>query len=243
MHLPLLAAGLLAASCAFAQTNFDVATVKPSSGAVEFERDGEVTVSHGSLRMHDVTLLTSIKWAYQVQRVQIDGPEDLGHQHYDIIAKVEGEPTTEQMRVMLRSLLAERFALKLHPGTKQVDAYCLTIAPKGLKKLKVAAVKDGEPWHQNSSMGMVARNFSMQDFVTYMSEPLAAPLVDKTNLSGKYDFDIDFRPYVDEASDIHADPKAVMRAAFEGELGLRLVRERSTVATLVIDHVDTPMPN
>jgi uncharacterized protein (TIGR03435 family) len=76
-----------------------------------------------------------------------------------------------------------------------------------------------------------------------MSEPLEAPLVDKTNLLGRYDFDLDFRPYVDEASDIHADPKAVLKAAFEGELGLRLVRERSTVATLVIDHVDPPIPN
>jgi uncharacterized protein (TIGR03435 family) len=163
MRILFLAAGLLSASCAFAQTNFDVATVKPSSGVVEFERDGETTVSHGTLRMHDVTLITSIKWAYQVQRVQIDGPEDMGRQRYDIIAKVEGEPTLEQMRVMLRQLLAERFALKLHPGTKELNAYSLTIAPKGLKKLKAAALKDGEPWHQNSAMGMVAKNFSMQD--------------------------------------------------------------------------------
>ncbi|AFL89434.1 Protein of unknown function (DUF3738) [Terriglobus roseus DSM 18391] len=243
MRLLFLAAGLLSASCAFAQTNFDVATVKPSSGAVQYEHDGETTVSHGTLRMHDVTLLTSIKWAYQVQRVQIDGPEDIGHQHYDIIAKVDGEPTVEQMRVMLRQLLAERFALKLHPGTKEVNAYSLTIAPKGLKKLKASIQKDGEAWHQNSSLGMVAKNFSMQDFVTYMSDPLDAPLVDKTNLPGRYDFDLDFRPYVDQASDIHADPKAVLKAAFEGELGLRLVREPSTITTLVIDHVGPPTPN
>jgi uncharacterized protein (TIGR03435 family) len=243
MRLLLFAAALLSASCAFAQTNFDVATVKPSRGEVEFERDGETTVSDGTLRMHDVTLITSIKWAYQVQRVQIEGAEDMGRQHYDIIAKVEGKPTTEQMRVMLRGLLAERFALKLHPGTKQVDAYSLTVAPKGLKKLKAAVLKEGEPWHQNSSMGMVAKNFSMQDFVTYMSDPLDAPLVDRTNLLGRYDFDIDFRAYVDEASDIHADPKAVLKAAFEGELGLRLVRERNTIATIVIDHVDSPTPN
>jgi uncharacterized protein (TIGR03435 family) len=240
MRLLLLTAGLLSTSCTHAQTNFDVATVKPSSGAVEFERDGETTVSHGTLRMHDVTLLTAIKWAYQVQRVQIDGPEDLGRQHYDILAKVDGEPTPEEMRVMFRGLLAERFALKLHPGTKDVSAYSLTVASKGLKKLRAAAVQSEEPWHRNSAIGMVAKTFSMQDFVTYMSEPLDAPLIDKTNLSGRYDFDLDFRPYVDEASDIRADPKAVLKAAFEGELGLRLVRERDTIPTLVIDHVAPP---
>lgn len=234
---------LLACTYASAQTSFDVATVKLSRGEVKFEHDGEMTVSHGILRMRDVTLITCLKWAYHVQRAQLEGVDELGNQHYDIVAKADGEPTTDQMRLMLRGLLAERFAVKLHPGTKEVNAYALTVGPHGLNKLKPAAAPDGEPWHQNSAMGMMAKNFSMQDFVTYMSDPLGAPLVDETNLQGKYDFALDFRPYVDQAQDIHADPQAVLKATFEGELGLRLVRGRRSISTLVIDHASEPTPD
>lgn len=234
---------LLCAAYAPAQTSFDVATVKLSSGEVKFEHDGEMTVSHGTLRMRDVTLITCIKWAYHIQRAQLEGADQLGNQHYDIVAKVEGEPTTDQMRILLRGLLAERFALKLHPGTKEVNAYALTVAPHGLRKLKPAAAQDDEPWHQNSAMGMVAKNFSMQDFIAYMSDPLGAPLVDETSLPGRYDFELDFRPYVDQAQDIHAEPQAVLRATFEGELGLRLVRGRKTITTLVVEHVTEPTPD
>lgn len=243
MRLLLLAGFLLFGSCAVAQESFDVATVRLSSGEVRFERDGEMTVSHGTLRMHDVTLITCIKWAYHVQRAQIVEPEGIDGQHYDIVAKVDGEPTTDQMRVMLRGLLAERFALKLHPGTKDVNAYVATVAPAGLKKMKPAVSQDGEAWHQNSAMGMVAKSFTMQDFVTYVSDPLGAPLVDETGLPGKYDFQIDFHPYVDQAAEIHADPQQVLKATFEGELGLKLVRKRATIDTLVIDHVAAATPN
>lgn len=234
---------LLCTSSAIAQASFDVATVKLSSGAVKFEHDGEMTLTHGTLRMHDVTLLTCIKWAYDVQRAQIDGLNGMDSQHYDILAKAVGDPTVDQTRIMLRDLLAQRFALKLHPGTREVNAYALTIAPRGLKKLKPAAMPDGEPWHQNSALGMVAKSFSMQDFVTYMSDALEAPLVDETNLPGRYDFDLDFRPYVDEAQAIHADPQAVLKATFEGELGLRLMRGHQTISTLVVEHVAAPTPN
>ena len=79
--------------------------------------------------------------------------------------------------------------------------------------------------------------------MTYMSDPLGAPLVDDTNLAGKYDFEIDFRPYVDEAQAIHADPQAVLKATFEGELGLRLVRGHQTISTLVVEHIAAPTPN
>jgi len=220
-----------------------VATVRLSSGEVKFERDGEMTVSHGTLRMHDVTLITCIKWAYHVQRAQIVKPDGLGNQHYDVVGKVEGEPTVEQMRVMLRGLLADRFALKLHPGTKDVNAFVVTVAPQGLKKIKVSADQSAEAWHQNSAMGMVAKAWTMQDFVTYVSDPLGAPLVDETGLPGKYDFELDFRPYVDNAPEIHADPQAVLKATFEGELGLKLARRRATIDTLVIDHFAAPTPN
>jgi uncharacterized protein (TIGR03435 family) len=202
-----------------------------------------MTVSHGTLRMRDVTLITCIKWAYHVQRAQIVEPDGIGDQHYDIVGKVDGEPTVDEMRILLQGLLAERFALTVHAGTKNVNAYTVAVGPQGLKKMKASSDQEGEAWHQNSAMGMVAKNWTMQDFVTYVSDPLGAPLVDETKLPGRYDFTLDFHPYVDVAPEIHADPQAVLKATFEGELGLRLVRRRATIDTIVIDHFAAPTPN
>jgi uncharacterized protein (TIGR03435 family) len=243
MRILVLAALALLGPSAFAQKNFDVATIRLSSGEVKFEHDGEMTVSHGTLRMHDVTLMTCIKWAYQVQGVQIIEQDAMDRQHYDIVAKVDGDASVQQMRQMLQGLLAERFALRLHGGMKELNAYAVTVAPQGLKKMKPSPSQEGDAWHQNSAMGMVARHFTLADFVTYMSDPLGAPLVDETGLPGKYDFEIDFHPYVDQAAEINTDPQAVLKATFEGELGLRLVRKRTTVPTLILDHCESPTPN
>ena len=242
MRTLLLAIVVLFSSCLPAQEMFDVATIRLSSGAVNFERDGEVAIANGTLRMHDVRLITCIKWAYHLQRAQIIEPEGMGQQHYDIVAKSAPGATEEQMRSMMQSLLADRFALRFHRGTRDVNAYTVTVSAGGLKKFKPAA-QDGEPWHQNSAMGMTARNWSMLDFITYLSDPLGAPMVDETHLPGRYDFTIDFRPYVDQASEIHADPQAVLKMTLEGELGLHLARRKATVQTLVIDHATAPTEN
>lgn len=229
-------------TCASAQESFDVATIRPSNQSVKFERDGETEISHGTLHMHDVTLITCIKWAYHVQRAQIVEMDGMDKQHYDIVAKTDPSATEDRMRVLLQGLLVERFGLKFHPGTKEMTAYVVTVGPQGLKKMK-PAVQDGDAWHQNSALGMVAKDWTMQDFVTYVSDPLGAPMVDETHLPGKYDFSFDFHGYVDQAADIHADPKAVLRMTFEGELGLKLTPRRVTIQTMVIDRVTPPTEN
>lgn len=232
----------LAIQVLHAPQSFDVASVRLSSGQVRFERDGETEFAHGTLRMHDVRLITCIKWAYGLQRAQIVDPEGMDQQHFDITAKAPQETTEQRAKVMLQELLADRFALKFHRSTRETNAYVVTVSPSGLKKLKPSA-QAGDAWHQNSAMGMVARNWTMRDLVTYISDPLGAPMVDETHLSGTYDFSIDFHPYVDQAAEIHADPQAVLKRTLEGELGLRLVRRRAVIDTFVIDHVGAPTDN
>src|ERR1017187_327695 len=80
------------------QPSFAVATVRPSSAAVQFEHDGKTDTSPGSLHMQDVTVNTSIKWAYGVQDNQIAGPAWIQSERYDIIAKADGPATDEQIK-------------------------------------------------------------------------------------------------------------------------------------------------
>src|SRR5580692_9048511 len=94
--------------------SFGAASIKPSAEGVQFEHDGKTQASPGMLRMRDVTLSTCIKWAYGVQDSQISGPSWLQSEHYDIVAKADEPAAEDQLKLMLRTLLADRFRLSFH---------------------------------------------------------------------------------------------------------------------------------
>ena len=98
----------------------------------------------GSLRMHDVTVHTCIKWAYGVQDNQIAGPAWLDSERYDLVAKADTPATEAQMKLMLQTLLADRFQLAFHHQDKELKAFVLTIA-KGGPRLSPAAAPDAKP--------------------------------------------------------------------------------------------------
>src|SRR5882762_787855 len=97
----------MAASSASAQITFAVASIRPSSQQVQFERDGKTDLTPGTLRMHDVTIQTCIKWAYGVQRAQVVGSDDLEQIHYDIEAKSDEPVKPEAMKLMMQALLTD----------------------------------------------------------------------------------------------------------------------------------------
>lgn len=234
--------GILSAIPLAAQNSFDVATIRPSSGEVKFERNGETAVSYGTLRMHDVTVATCIHWAYGVPLPIIYGPSSLKDVHYDIVAKAEPDATDQQMRLMMRTLLSQRFGLQFHTEKRELKTYTLVVSKTGIKMHPSAP--GGTAFHQNSASGMVARSLAMPELADYLSDALGAPLVDGTGIKGAYDFSIDFTPYVDmERSDVRPDPVAVLGAALKGELGLELVQEKREVDVTVVDHVEPPSSN
>ena len=246
-----LRCGVLAASVCFgafsaiplaAQNSFDVATIRPSSGEVKFERNGEIEVVYGTLRMHDVTVATCVHWAYALPLPLIYGPSSLKDVHYDIVAKTEPGATDQQMRLMMRSLLSERFGLQFHTEKRELRVYTLVVSKTGIKMHP--AVPGGKAFHQNNATGIVARSLTMQELADYLSDPLGAALADGTGLKGAYDFVIDFTPYVDqERGDVRPDPAAVLGAALKGELGLELVQGKREMDITVVDHVEPPTSN
>ena len=225
-----------------AQTSFDVATIRPSSSEVKFERNGETKFAYGTLSMHDVTVSTCIQVAYGLSPSLISGPSTLEKTHYDVIAKADPATTSEQMHLMLRALLKERFNLAFHMEKKELKVYSLVVAKAGIKMHPSAPGLESH--HQNSAMSMVGYSMTMQELATYLSDPLGAPLTDKTGLPGRYDFTINFMPYVDMGpNDIRPDPVAVLKAALKGELGLEIEQGKDTVDVMIVDHVDPPTPN
>lgn len=237
-----LSIALLFSLASHAQASFDVASIRLSQQEVKFERDGETTIAHGTLRMRDVTLSTCIRFAYKVQQAQIVGEPRRNEQHYDIIAKASPNTTAEQMRPMMQALLQERFHLAFHRERRELNGYVLTVVPKGAK-IKPSVDQNGEPYRQNSATGMVAKNITMQELSDYISEPIGSPLADGTHLEGKYDLVLDFTHYVDTPSEIQPNASTVLNAAFKDDLGLQLTKGKADYDMIVLDHFEPPSPN
>jgi uncharacterized protein (TIGR03435 family) len=233
---------------AHAQSAFDVATIRPSSGEVKYERNGTTDFAYGTLRLHDVTLATCIHIAYNVPLPLIQTSPNFSPKmtsiHYDIFARAAPETTDQEMRIMLQDLLRDRFHLAFHRETREMRVFALTIAKGGIKMHPSAG--EGHMLRENNRTGLVARFMTMAELAEYLADPLGAPLADHTGLTGQYDFVLDFTPYVDSertSEDVRPDPAAVFRAALKGDLGLDLVQARDQVSLFLIDHADKPTAN
>jgi len=243
--------GLLLLACVISTANaqqpaFAVATIRPSAAEVKFEHDGKTEMTPGTLRMQDVSIQTCIKWAYGVQGSQISGPDWTDKEKFDIVAKADGPASEEQMKLMMQTLLSERFRLSYHHQSKELTAFVLTVA-KGGAKVHPAANPDAAPFRQNSANGSVVRSMTIQDFGDFLSGPLQMPVVNETGLAGKYDFVLDFTPYLsdpDHNMDVSKlDSTGIVKAALEGELGIKMELRKTEVDVMVIDHVEKPSAN
>jgi uncharacterized protein (TIGR03435 family) len=142
-----LAVALSIVPLSAAQTAFDAASVKPAEAVAAAPNDEGKTVARkqagGGMserpgRIHyRESLARLMTRAYDVDYLQIQGPDSL-HAMFVVDAVMPATTTREQLRIMLRNLLVERFKLQTHRETKEVSGYSLAVA-KGGPKLKPAA--------------------------------------------------------------------------------------------------------
>src|SRR5580704_11051840 len=137
---------LLAGVAAFGQTpplarpQFEVASVKPNTGAGRGVQIG--SPSPGRFRAENVWLRFLVQTAWNVKDFQVSGgPGWAASDRYDIDATTDGKTPFEQMRLMLQTLLQERFHLVLHSELKDLPVYELAAAKGGIK---VQPPKEGE---------------------------------------------------------------------------------------------------
>jgi uncharacterized protein (TIGR03435 family) len=241
-----LAIESFAAGAAAQKPAFEVATIKPSKESVKFEHDGKTTFSGDTLVMQDVSVNTCIKLAYHVQDRQIAGPDWLTSDHFDVTAKSDSPVDEDTMKQMLQTLLADRFALRFHREPREMKAIILTAASGGAK-LKPAAAPDAKPFRENTANSTIAKSMPIGEFADFISGPLEIPIVDRTGLTGKYDFVLDFTPYLPDPGKnmdgTRPDTTAILKAALNDELGLKMTAEKAPIDVLVVDHVEKPSEN
>jgi len=258
----LIAGALAPRMIAFAQEKpaFEVASVRPSrTGAPMFG------VGVGRSSSQSVTLRMLMTVAYRVQDFQISGgPSWVGSDRFDVEARAE-DPNADpdQVRLMLQSLLEDRFKLKLHRETKESPVYAL-VAGKGGPTMKLSADQTSPVVNGPSPQGTLNRGnirigagslignaVTMTLFTKMLSQRLDQTIIDRTNLTGRFDLQLQWTPDVGEALfDPSGNPLSPgdasgpsIFAAVQEQLGLRLEATKALVEVLVIDHVEKPDAN
>jgi uncharacterized protein (TIGR03435 family) len=235
---------------------FEVATIKP----VDHDpKGGRYITMQGTNRFigKDYTLKLLIAAAYNLNSREISGGPDWAESdHYDIVAVTPGEvrPTRDEQMAMLRNLLADRFKLAFHREQKEFSIYELEVAKSG-PKLKSSTAAPDEPAQLISTvyppqrMVLPARNATMGDLASLMQRAmLDRPVVDKTGLTGRYDFDLEWAPdetqFGGDVPTASADaPSAPLFSAIQQQLGLKLEAARGPVEALVVDKAERPSEN
>lgn len=235
--------------------SFDVATIKP----IEHDaKAGRYILMQGPHRWiaKDYNLKLLIAAAYDLNpRTISGGPDWVESDHVDIQALTPGDvaPSHDEQMKMLRRLLTERYQLAFHRESHEYSIYQLEIA-KGGPKLKPSTAAPDEPPKVISTVYpqkivLPARNVTMHDFVSMMQRALLdRPVVDKTGLTGRYDFDLEWAPdetqFGGEVPVARSDaPSLPLFVAMPQQLGLKLVATRGPVDALIIDRAQKPAEN
>jgi uncharacterized protein (TIGR03435 family) len=244
-----IAALLLASACWAQQPQFEVASVKPSRpdaiGSNFNRRAG------GGIEAINVSLKELIVFAYDIREQQlVGGPAWLDKDRYDVLAKPQenDNPTSvkrafeedfRQIRLKMRSLLADRFQLVVHNETRQLPIYVLVVA-KGGPHL-TPSTSEGLTIH-NQKGRVECKKVTMKQFAeNSLTNRMGRTVVDKTGLTGEYDFD--FRYAEDQAASSPDSDLPDFLTALREQLGLRLEGQQGPVDVIVIDRAEKASAN
>jgi uncharacterized protein (TIGR03435 family) len=240
-----------------ADPSFEVATIKPSPPNQPGKGFG---FPAGHFRTRNTNVNDLIAFAYGLHAQQIIGaPDWFGKDLFDIEGKpdTEGRPSQKQMEIMVQKLLTDRFQLKFHHDKKELAVYVIGVASGGPKMGKSTGDANAPPAFFFTALGnLTVRNQTMGDFATWMqSGVMDKPVVDQTELSGKYDFQLKWTPDETQFAQFRGtgavvppppdDPNAPpsLYTAMQEQLGLKMGPAKFADDVIVIDHAEKPSEN
>lgn len=240
----------------------------PAPGGAGLGCDGGFPRVDGGRFVVTTTPYALITWAYGYNKtwgcsyasfgdLLTGGPSWIRSERFEIQAKIpESAPTytfdqfmrgdAPGLEKMLQALLADRFKLLVHKETKQVAGYALVLG-KGGSKLTKSSVEDKRAFGVRREIGpngqvsnqMVARRVEMRDFAFLLLMTTQRPVIDRTGLTGEFDFDLEFAPFDSDATDSSAPS---LFTAIQ-QLGLRLETAKTPLDGLAIDRAERPESN
>jgi uncharacterized protein (TIGR03435 family) len=225
-----------------APLSFDVVSAKALPNELH---GGDFQVTPTSISFDRYPLGFMIRWAYGLhpyQAFETVGPNwlepGLGCVRFDVVGKVDHPVPVEQLRLMLRTLLADRLKLSFHRGTREMTVAAISVGKDGPKlrpseEADMSFSADGDVMHFKGAL--ISRlNEWLYQFVPYL-------VVDETGLRGRYDFDLNVMQYRDLASPFAPGTRIDLAPAVDKALqpvGLKLELKPRSVEVLMIDHAE-----
>jgi uncharacterized protein (TIGR03435 family) len=230
-------AAVIAMSCRGQTAAFEVATVKvgaPIKGDTYNINTGRIV--NGVVTLGNATLSDCLKFAYSLSTDdQLAGPDWIKSKEfrYDVTGKGIPGATDDQLLAMLQSLLAERFQMTLHREQREFQHYELVVGKNG-PKMKESTVGPAEARGTARLDGVTSNRMQMSKLAMLLSRMARMPVIDKTGLTGFYQFDL---RYADEVSRVPPENPAgpSIFTAVQEQLGLKLESRKGPVEVLVVD--------
>ena len=266
----------LVASRAEGQTGelpaFEVISIKPRTADAP---SGNIPNAPDRFVRPNVSVSQLMEYAFEVRAFQIiGGPGWLRSDRYEVAAKAETAVPQAQMRLMVQRLLAERFGLEVHRETREMDTYGLVTARRDgqLGEKMRSSTRDCGPiidagnarprqgddpppcaWFvalMNGFARLRLTGIRVPRFAAVLETMATRKMVDRTNLTGTYDIELDFLPdagllgvNIPNATALQQSDIPPLATAIQDQLGLKLESERAPVDVILIDSVRQPTAN
>ena len=233
---------------------YDAVVIKLNKG---LSSDTSVNMDESTFQATNVTLKHLLVNAYGIRERLIFGlPGWADSARYDINAKVTDidlktlrSLSREQRQAMLAAILMDRFHLQTHVELKTLPVYELVVAKDGPKLTASAVSPPAAGTADGLGLGnikvngtdMTATGVMLSDLAGNLSFPLDRTVIDRTGLTGRYDFRLQWT--ADNVASGAADAPPNLLTAIQEQLGLRLQAAKGPVKTLVIDRLEKPSEN
>jgi uncharacterized protein (TIGR03435 family) len=238
---------------------FEVVSIKPDP-ANPYE-GGVQALPGGRLIASKMTVRALIQNAWGLKPFQLlGGPGWIDSAGYDIEAKAEGNPDRQEMTLMMRALLEDRFKLKVHHDTRQLAVYNLVPAANGIRlrpaengcvaALPSASVPCGRAVAQmgETTARLHGKGISMAELIRILTSILGRKVIDKSGFTSSFDLKMEFA--IDDVLTGFPVPTAgtassapTILTAVQEQAGLKLAPAKGPVAVLIIDSVEKPTAN
>ena len=228
---------------------FDVASIKPNRSG---ESGSGSTTRKGGYLGTNVSLHQLVTEAYGLRPFQVTGgPGWIKLDRFDINARAP-EGATGRLAPMLRTLLADRFKLRVHTETKEQQVYALVLARPD-RRLGPKLTASTQECGAGAACGMNMNTSGTTGILKGVAQPLSrlatalsgygvdGLVFDRTGLTGNFDIELQWTP--ENLRAISAGEGPSLFTALQEQLGLKLESARGPVEYLVIDSAELPTPD
>jgi uncharacterized protein (TIGR03435 family) len=217
---------------------FDVASIRPSRP----DQREDFKMQNGRIEARAIRLRDFIAFAYNVEEEWVRGEKWIESTRFDVLAKTAPTNSDDTLRIMLQSLLSERFHLKVHKELQPVEVYALLAARPKLKPADPSTRATCRSAPTGTTRTYNCQNATLGRLVDLLNDDsggyLHHKVVDLTGMTGAYDFTLTWDLPLSLPSPDSGQIGFTLFEAIDRQLGLKLSSRKHPMLILIVDHID-----